>query len=125
MKKNNVIVKLFQKLFKNLNPKNPEDSYLVTLTDEFIKVEHPKRKTEKIEWKDILEIKFINTDSGPAAPDVWLTILGKNSVCLIPQGAKGFETVYDIVSKYEGFNFENVTKSMRSTNNDEFILWKK
>ena len=83
------------------------------------------RKTEKILWKDILEIKFINTDSGPAAPDVWLTILGKNSACLIPQGAKGFETVYDIVSKYEGFNFENVTKSMRSTNNDEFILWKK
>lgn len=125
MKKNNVIVELFQKIFKNLKPKNPEDSYLVTLTDVFIKVEHPKRKTEKILWKDILEIKFINTDSGPAAPDVWLTILGKNSGCLIPQGAKGFETVYDIVSKYEGFNFENVTKSIRSTNNDEFILWKK
>ena len=118
-------MEMFQRLFKKLSSKNPEDSYLVTVTDEYIKVEHPKRQTEKILWKDILEIKFINTDLGPVNPDVWLTILGDNSGCLIPQGAKGFETVYNIVSKYVGFNFENVTNSMRSTKNEEFLLWKK
>ncbi|MEO8516018.1 MAG: hypothetical protein ABI426_04700 [Flavobacterium sp.] len=113
----------FKKLF---SPKmQPEDYYETIITDELIKVEHPKRKTEQILWKDIEEIKLINTDAGPFAPDIWLALLGVNSGCLIPHGSKGFNKVYDIVSKYENFDFENVTKSMTCTNNEDFKLWSK
>jgi hypothetical protein len=114
---------IFDKLFGKRKSKNPEDDYKVTVTEELILVEHPRRKNEQILWKDITEIKLINTDEGPWLPDVWLTLLGKDSGCMIPQGANGYDTIYDIVSKYEDFNFENVMKSMSCTDNMQFQLW--
>jgi uncharacterized UBP type Zn finger protein len=102
---------------------NPEEQFTVTINDEFVQVEHPERKTEKINWGDIEEIKLLNTDDGPFQPDVWLCLTGGNSGCLIPQGAIGYDEVYEIVSKYERFNFENVIKSMSCTDKAEFQLW--
>ena len=115
----------FDRLFKKTKPKQPEDDYTVTITDKFIKVEHPHRKTEQVVWEHIIQIKLINTDQGPWSPDVWLALLGDEDGCLIPQGAKGFDEVYEIVSKYEGFNFENFIKAMSCTDNAEFELWTK
>jgi hypothetical protein len=112
---------LLNKLFgKNLQP---EDHYTVTITDELVKVEHPKREVESILWNDIHTILLVNTNEGPLLPDVWLTLVGDNSGCTIPQGSKGFEDVYEIISKYDGFNFDNFIKSMSCTDNKEFLLW--
>ncbi len=107
------------------NANNPEDDYKVTITETFVRVEHPTRKTEQVFWDNIVEIKMINTDEGPWLPDVWLALLGNEEGCLIPQGARGYDEVYVIVSKYVGFNFDNVIKSMSTTDNAEFELWKK
>ena len=115
----------FKKLFGETNRKSPEDDYTVTITDKFIRVEHPRRKTEQVLWENIQQIKLINTDQGPWSRDVWLALLGNEDGCLIPQGAKGYNEVYDIVSKYEGFNFDNVIKSMACACNNEFDLWTK
>lgn len=112
----------FSKLFGKKSSQNPEDDF--TITDDFVRVEHPNRKTEEIFWKDINEIRFINTDGGPFTMDIWLALIGDNSGCLVPQETKGCEKVYDIVSKYDGFDFENVVKSMSSTN-QQFLLWKR
>ena len=114
---------IFDKLFGK--KKNPEDYFTVTITDEMIKVEHPGRKTEQVNWKDIVEIRMINTSAGPAMPDVWLALMGGENGCLIPQGAKGYKEVYDIVSKYDGFDFNNVIKSMGCSDDAQFLLWKK
>jgi len=103
----------------------PEDYFNVIITEDYIQVEHPNKKTEKIYWKNINNIKLINTDEGPWLPDVWLAILDDVEGCIIPQGAKGCDEIYDIVSKYEGFDFENVIKSMQCTDNAEFELWSK
>lgn len=115
----------FSNLFGKKSSQNPEDDFIVTITDDFVRVEHPSRKTEEVYWKDIKEIRFINTDTGPFTPDVWLALIGNNGGCLIPQGAKGCDKVYDIVSKYDGFDYENVIKSMSSAGNEQFLLWTK
>lgn len=114
----------FGNLFNN-DRKQPEDYYESTVTPDFVKVEHPKFGTSQILWKDVRAIKLINTDEGPVLPDIWLALIGENSSCLIPHGSPGFDKVYDIVSRYENFDFENVTKSMSSTDNAEFLLWKR
>jgi hypothetical protein len=103
--------------------KKPEDHFKVTITDEGVVVEHPKRKTEQIKWANITSIRIMTTDQGPFQPDVWLALLGSDSGCLIPQGAKGYEEVYNIVSKYDRFDFENVIKAMSSSDNQEFLVW--
>ncbi len=113
----------FDKLFKKEIPQNPEGLFTITVTDKFIKVEHPQRKAEQVLWGNIQHIKIINTDSGPFLPDIWLALFGIDDGCLIPLGAKGYEQVYDIVSKYEGFNFESYIESMSCTDNSEFDLW--
>ncbi len=104
-------------------PQQPEDLFIVTITNETVTVEHPERKKEQVRWADIESVKIITTDQGPMQPDVWLALLGKETGCLIPQGATGYDEIYDIVSGYEGFNFENVIKAMGCSDNKEFLVW--
>lgn len=103
----------------------PEDAYVTTITDELLTVEHPKRPVESIHWDEIEQIILVNTDEGPFLPDVWLILSGNNTGCSIPQGSDGFEKVFDIVSKYENFNFENFIESMSCIENKQFLLWQK
>jgi hypothetical protein len=116
---------IFKTEKKTEKHQQPEDYYKVEITDLDIKVTHPKRPVEIIQWNEIEEIKLINTDEGPFLPDVWLVLIGNGKGCSIPQGSKGWEDVYDIVSKYKEFNFENVIKSASCTENQTFELWKK
>ena len=118
----------FQNLFgakKAVENQQPEDLYKVEITDTYVLVTHPKRADEKIEWKEINEIKLVNTDEGPFLPDVWMLLIGNGKGCSIPQGSTGWDEVYNIVSQYEGFNFENVIKSAGCTDNQTFDLWKR
>lgn len=109
----------------NKRKHQPEDDYITIVTDELVKVEHPKWKCVWVKWEDLHTVLLVNTDEGPWLPDVWLTLVGTDSSCRIPLGSNRFEEVYAIVSKYPKFNFENVTKSMSCTNNAEFILWRR
>jgi hypothetical protein len=102
----------------------PEDDYIVTITTDGVDLSHGRFNiNEYVKWSDIQSIILVNTAEGPWMPDVWLTLIGSHSKCTIPQGAKGYDEVYDIVSKYENFNFENVINSMTCTDNMEFLLW--
>tara|TARA_B100000795_G_scaffold62226_1_gene41780 strand:+ start:256 stop:606 length:351 start_codon:yes stop_codon:yes gene_type:complete len=114
---------MFNFLKKILKKQYPEDLFKITITENLVKIEHPTRKTEQINWDDIEEIKLINTDTGPVEPDVWLALLGKDSGCLIPHGSNGYEDIYNTVSQYDKFNFENVIESMTCVENKEFLLW--
>ncbi len=105
--------------------RQPEDRYQIEITDIFIKVQTPQGILEQIFWNDIENIKLINTDQGPWIPDIWLGLFGEKGSCLILHGTAGFDTIYDRISRYEGFNFEDVAKSMSSTENSEFLLWEK
>ena len=105
--------------------KQPEDFYNIKITDEFVSIEHSRFVIEKIDWKDIEEIKIITTNEGPFLPDFWIGLLGKKNRCLLPQGAKRYDEVYSIISKYKKFNFENVIAATVSTDNKEFLVWTK
>jgi hypothetical protein len=115
----------FNTLFHKNKPEHPEDYYIVTITREYFRVEHPQRKTEQVLKESIQHIKIIITEDGPWLPDVWLALIGSDATCLIPHGAKGFEEVYAIVSEYDGFNIKNYNKAMSCTDNAEFDLWNK
>lgn len=119
------MMKFLNNFFKKFKTIQPEDKYTVIITEKFVIVKHPDYNTEVIEWAQLQKIKLINTDAGPWAPDIWLTLTDKGSSCFIPQGCEGFDKVFAIVSKYKGFRLENVTKSMAYTENAEFLLWER
>lgn len=116
---------IISKVFGKNNLHHPEDDFVITITSEIIKVEHPKLKSQEVLWTEINEIRLINSDEGPWLIDLWLALLCEKGSCFIPHGTKGFEEVYDIVSKYEGFDYGNVIKSMSCTDNEQFLLWVK
>jgi hypothetical protein len=118
---------LLDKFFKKEPTKSPEEEYTVTITDEYIQVMHPRVQTGKVLWKNINSIKLVNTDEGPWNPDIWLILFGdnENEGCVIPHGAKGFDEIYEVISKYDNFNFENFEKSMTTSENAVFDLWKR
>jgi hypothetical protein len=102
----------------------PEDDYIVKITTDGVGLSHDRFNiNDYVKWSDIQSIILVNTDEGPWMPDVWLKLICCDSKCMIPQGAKGYDEVYDIVSKYENFKFENVINSMTCTDNMEFPLW--
>lgn len=103
----------------------PESEYKVTITDKFLRVHYPDHGIQEIAWSEVKEIKLINTGDGPFLPDVWLTLSGDNATCSIPQGSPGYDEVYEIVSRYPDFNFNNVINSMLSKGKKEFSLWTK
>ncbi len=97
----------------------------ITVNDDFVRVEHPDRKTLEVNWDDIEEIWLLNTDQGPFLDDIWLQLKTKDHSCYIPQGREGYNDVYDKVTQYPGFNFDNVILSMQTTTRAEFLLWTK
>nr|WP_320117446.1 hypothetical protein [uncultured Marinifilum sp.] len=117
---------IFKKLFKSkIRKKQPEDYFDITITNDYLRVEHPEREREQIDWTDIIEIAIQTTDEGPFLPDVWLMLIGNDNGCSIPQGAPRFDDIYEIVSKYENFNFDEFIKAMGSADNARFVIWSK
>ena len=118
------IMSMLIRKLSGTSKKQHGDYFEVTVTDDFVKVEHPDwLAPQRIRWNDVDTVRMINTSLGPWAPDVWLILEDKNQRCMIPLGAKGFEEVYQIVSKYEGFDFDNFSNSMCCANNSDFLLW--
>ena len=113
---------LFSNVFKPKN-QHPEDHYRVTITAITLEVAYPPAERDTVKWNDINTILIVTKDQGPAQPDVWLTLISDEGKCMIPQGAPGYDDVYDIVSKYKAFDFENVIKAAMCTDNKEFLLW--
>ena len=84
-------------------------------------------RVEEIAW-DAIDAIFIRTTSdGPFSDDVFLCLLAADlkSGCVIPQTADGYDSVYDVVSKYEGFDFTKVVEAMGSTSEATFLLWRR
>jgi hypothetical protein len=115
---------LFSRLFEKTKVQ-PQEQYIITITDEAIKVNYPNQSVESILWTEINVIVLINTNAGPSQPDIWLALKGDNNCCTIPHDSDEFEKIYNIISKYEGFNFDNFIKSMSCADNAEFLLWTK
>lgn len=101
-----------------------EDDYVITISNDNFSVEHLRNPKITIKWNELVDIKLINTDKGPFENDVWLVLNGRFNQCVIPNNCKGYEEIFNIVSKFDNFNFENVIKSMTSTGNEEFLLWR-
>ena len=111
--------------FRKRKLRNPEDSFNVTVTERSVRVDHPVSRSSEIRWSEILQIKLINTDQGPWAPDIWLALIGDDRKCVIPHGAKGFDEVVERISRYEGFDNHAFGMSMCCAENAEFVLWTK
>lgn len=119
-------MKLLNRLLETWKLKKyPERCFNITVTATSVKVEHPKRATEQIDWGDIKKISLVTTDEGPWQPDVWLFLIGEDSSCMVPTSAPKYDEVYQVVAKLEGFDFLAYLAAMGTTRYASFDLWEK
>lgn len=76
-------------------------------------------------WDAITDVSIVTTDGGPFFPDVFWRFRDGSGEIVFPQMALGETEVVDRVMKMEGFDFERSNAAMTSTQNAEFLVWKK
>ncbi len=66
-------------------------------------------------------------DSGPWGADVWWLLFGVDDQleCMFPQGATGDQAAVDFFMSLPGFDLEQMTNAMCSTENAVFPVWRK
>jgi hypothetical protein len=97
----------------------------VTVSKRGVRVAHPRQGKEEIRWSELKKILMVTDGDGPSAPEVWLMLVGDSAKCSIPCGCEGYGRVFDIVSKYERFDFGGVLKAAASPGGEFFELWRR
>jgi hypothetical protein len=80
---------------------------------------------QSIQWIDVIQIVVVTTDQGPFVQDVFLEFRGHGQSCVIPTDAEGFEGLFEVFKRFEGFKYETFIEAMSSTDYAEFVCWQK
>ena len=82
-------------------------------------------REETLLWSDLEEVALITTDEGPIMGDVFWTLLGTTSGCLVPCEADGTKELLVRLQRLPGFKNEVIVQAMGSTENAKFVCWRK
>jgi hypothetical protein len=74
-------------------------------------------------WLDVERIFVVTTDEGPRLTDVFFFLEGPSAPLVVPQDAKGNETLVDLLVRVKGFDHSAFVKAMGSSDNAEFECW--
>lgn len=112
----------FNRFKKNrTEEKYQAEDYVVIANESGVTVTLPSG-SKQIKWNEIKKINYHNTTDGPFFPDVFLQIVSGSTTIEIPIDADGYEDVYNIVSKYEGFDFKGTIIAMTTVGDTEEII---
>lgn len=82
-------------------------------------------REESVRWDDLNEVRIITTDQGPLIQDVYFLLIGKSGGCAVPSNANGADTLLARLQDLPGFDNATFIESMSSTENAEFLCWKR
>ena len=102
-----------------------EAKWTVTFNGDEVYSTRPNGKVESLRWDDLEVVAVETTDEGPYVMDVFWYLAGKDSGCVVPNGATGVTEMLTRLQTLEGFDNEALSKAMASTSNARFILWRK
>jgi hypothetical protein len=104
----------------------PESLFVVTITDDELRLQGPDGKSSAVAWKDITLVKIRTTSAGPWAPDVFwfFETRDQQPAVVVVGGATGEqEMIRALNERLPGFDDEMVIKAMGSTSDREFVCW--
>lgn len=80
---------------------------------------------ESVRWDELAEVRIATTSDGPLAEDVfWLLIAGSGSGVALPSEFVDEHTLARFQA-LPGFDNEEFIKSMSSTDDAQFVVWRK
>jgi hypothetical protein len=107
-------------------PLLPESLFVVTITDDELRLQGPDGKNSAVAWKDITLVKIRTTSAGPWEPDVFwgFETSDQHPALVVVGGATGEQDMIRALNeRLPGFNDNMVIKAMGSTSNREFVCW--
>lgn len=115
--------------FKKLNHKekelSPESNWKVEMIGTTLSTFDCEGTQNSLEF-DLIELITIRTnDSGPLGTDLWWFFEGDNKTLAIPNGATGEAKTIEYLHKVLRFNNRELGKAMSSTDNKEFVVWRR
>ena len=104
----------------------PEARWTVCVDENGLRSADHKGDARAVAFADLSGIVIETNDSGPWGADIWWLLFGADGelVCGFPQGATGDKPVIDRLMKLPGFDFEQLTNAMCSTDNAVFPVWR-
>ena len=103
----------------------PEHAYRVWDSGDAVHCVFEDSNERIARWETLKGIIITTTDEGPWCPDVFWHFIDVGGEVVFPDGALGWQPIVDRVTKLKGFDFEEFTAAIRSTDNATFIVWKK
>jgi hypothetical protein len=121
------MLRFFTRLFRGKDEKvvHPEHAFRVWDTDEALHCQLRDEPEESMRWDDLHEIRIITTDEGPMLPDAFWRFSSRDREIVFPQMALGEKSVIDRAMKLPGYDYDQSIAAMRSTDNAEFIVWRR
>lgn len=115
--------------FKNLKIKSTNVAYERAWTvkidnNSIISIDY-KQVSTSILIDEITKVIVETNDSGPWGTDVWWIISDGTKVIRVPGGATGEQSLLIELQKLEGFDNNQLIKSMSSTDNVQFVCYSK
>ncbi len=76
-------------------------------------------------WHDLHQIVIITTDEGPFVDDLFWVLSGTGETCVIGSEAAGMDDLLAQLQELPGFHNDAVISAMSSTENAEFLCWRR
>lgn len=120
------------KFFKNFRnkiaefKKVPEDYFSVWFADGKITVKDTFDNNENsVDFNNIKKIIINTNDSGPWGNDFIYSISDNRTTIYFPLGCKGEPEILKLLQSIEGFDNQQFTLAVTSTENNSFLVYKK
>ncbi|MFL5241960.1 MAG: hypothetical protein ACJ8FY_07615 [Gemmataceae bacterium] len=111
-------------LFRRLTPSASRRA-TVTFDDESVTCRRSNGKSETVRWSDLRAVLIQTTDAGPFVDDVFWVLAGERSGCVVPSEADGMDRLLERLQRLPNFDNRAVIDAMASTDNREFVCWKR
>ena len=104
---------------------NPESRWIVSISEECVTTIDFQKLPNSIMITEIENITIFTNDEGPVGIDFWWRLSGNGKLVFIPGGATGEREMLHRLQKLSNFNNEELIKATGSTDNAEFLIWKR
>ena len=102
---------------------DPDANCVVTVDERGVSCTRPDGTLASVLWEDLQAVIIETTDAGPFTTDLFWILVGRESGCVVPQGATGEDVLLEKLQAFSGFDTMAVIAAMGSTENQRFLCW--
>ncbi len=115
--------RLLRKIFKRPPRVHP---LLVSMDEERIRLKNERDGAEKsVLWNDLLQIVVETTDEGPWLEDMYYIFYTTSEPLVVPSESRGVSELVSKIAGLPGFDQAQYFAAVGSTDNKQFLVWKK